>query len=204
MRERPILFSDPMVIAIRNKTKRVTRRVITEKWLKHHRLNLDTEEGRNRAIDLCPYGHVGDRLWVKEAFSLDHAKFYPHWPIIYRADGYDPRDPTEKLKSQVFSPEAQRYFPFKWKPSIFMNRCYSRNLLEITDVRPEPLHDMNEEEAFLEGFRPRETNYGHGVPTALTEFRALWEKLNSEVHRGYGWRTNPWVFRVAFNPIELK
>jgi len=67
MKERPILFSEPMVRAILAGRKTVTRRV--------------------KSGERCPYGIPGDRLWVREAF----ATAIPGCPngICYRADHND-------------------------------------------------------------------------------------------------------------------
>lgn len=62
MTERPILFSGPMVRAIIDGKKTMTRRV--------------KKPGRDR----CPYGEPGDRLWVKETFATCN-----HGDIYYRA-----------------------------------------------------------------------------------------------------------------------
>ncbi|MFZ5833600.1 MAG: hypothetical protein ACOY3P_26225, partial [Planctomycetota bacterium] len=94
MRERPILFSDPMVRAILAGHKTQTRRVVTkpldfigaggkdgEEWNDPNYWGWEDGEnnpgsffvlGRNPphpdvAIG-CPYGEPGDRLWVREAW----------------------------------------------------------------------------------------------------------------------------------------
>lgn len=201
MEEKPILFSDTMVQAIRLGRKRVTRRVIKEDWLKQHNIKIDTLEGQTKALELCRFGKAGGELWVKECFSRDHQHFYPNYPLVYRADGYDPRENGKG--SKVFSPEQNAEYRFRWMPSIFMKREYSRIQLNITNIRIERLHQMNEEEALLEGFVPLPIASGGHEPSALTEFRRLWEELNGAAKRSYGWRVNPWVFRVAFDPLRL-
>lgn len=189
-----------MVQAIRDGRKRVTRRVIKSDWLELHNINLETDTGQKKALELCRYGKPGDELWVKECFSLDHAQFYPNYPIIFRSDGYDPRE--EGKGSKVFSPEQNAEYRFRWVPSIFMKRQYSRIQLEVESVRIERLQDMTEEEAKLEGFLPQKTSRGDHFPSALTEFRRLWEVINGSTKRSYGWRVNPWVFRVGFKDIS--
>lgn len=63
IRERPILFSAPMIRAILSGRKTQTRRIV--------------KPGKP-----CPYGQAGERLWVREAWGR-----HPESPaIVYRAD----------------------------------------------------------------------------------------------------------------------
>ena len=68
MKERPILFSGPMVRAILAGTKTQTRRVVKERHIDAappvHFFQYLREN--------CPYDQPGDRLWVQEAFSGPH------------------------------------------------------------------------------------------------------------------------------------
>ena len=107
--DRPILFSSPMVRAILDGRKTMTRRVYKprfDKW------------------------KVGDRLWVRETYSLVHGR------AVYAA--------TCDIKC------------FRWRPSILMPRKYSRILLEITDIKRELLRDILEDDAKREGFDDRQ------------------------------------------------
>lgn len=90
IKERPILFSAPMVRAILEGRKTVTRRAIKEQPPAGHRWRgwvLDStnskivgkasfgEDGsplqRKPMYVRCPYGKPGDRLWVREAWQAD-------------------------------------------------------------------------------------------------------------------------------------
>lgn len=106
MKERPILFSAPMVRAILEGRKTQTRRVA-----KLNAAGRVALAGRNwhpddpEAVNACPYGQPGDRLWVRETWSEQHplavqdGRFsiegragIPGPPgvtyrVIYRADG---------------------------------------------------------------------------------------------------------------------
>ena len=77
MKERPILFSAPMVRAILDGRKTQTRRVIKEKLMR----------GEGAHVNNCQYGKPGDRLWVRETFCYhdDLARY------LYKADGVDER-----------------------------------------------------------------------------------------------------------------
>ena len=85
MKERPILFSSSMVRAILNGSKSQTRRVIKPQpdesiQVGHYHPALVDKDGEQYPGDevfgaytedgeyawKCPYGQVGDRLWVRE------------------------------------------------------------------------------------------------------------------------------------------
>ncbi|WP_086793180.1 hypothetical protein [Pseudomonas sp. SCPG-7] len=155
-KERPILFSAPMVRAILDGRKTVTRRavnpqpVLTEgsgfSW-KDHLFGCgsdDRETARNFSKHCCPFGKPGDRLYVRETcFINDYREAgvpvneRASCEIHYRADGIPEFEGEEEL--------------IRWRPSIHMPRWACRILLEITDVRVERLQDISEEQAQAEG-----------------------------------------------------
>lgn len=152
-KERPILFSAPMVRAILEGRKTVTRREVKKKAA------LDClASGFEPAFltlpgnsDLCPYGRPGDRLWVRETWYCDHfevmrgpylkpddldiGEAIDDGTLVYAADGLAPYEQEQPT----------------WKPSIHMPRWACRILLEITAVRVERLQDISEEQAQAEG-----------------------------------------------------
>ena len=185
MKERPILFSAPMVRAILDGRKTQTRRIVKQKhlpFLENITGNFLDGKWDQRPF---PYGKPGDRLWVRETFCYhDDLAMY-----LYKAD-----DVT----------------CCKWKPSIHMPRNASRILLEITGVRVERLQDISEEDAIAEGCIkfPFEDDHAYtfydddktGHATHTGAYRKLWESLN-----GPGsWDLNPWVWVVEFKILEVK
>jgi len=83
IKERPILFSAPMVRAILEGRKTVTRRALNAHSLKNigygvqlgecHELPTEGSLHPNSVDyynDFCPFGQPGDRLWVRETFGL--------------------------------------------------------------------------------------------------------------------------------------
>lgn len=196
MKERPILFSGPMVRAILEGRKTMTRRVLkgvegkdyaVMKYVSAQDANLVGYWPRVNGIPMpCPYGVQGDVLWVRETFRLP--------------SNYDDATP-EEIKAQVSRTEV-RYLADgdidlsgKNRPSIFMRRCWSRILLEVVSVRVERVQDITEDDAIFEGCI-HDPNYGVHGKEARSEFIRLWELLNSK--RGYGWIANPWVWVVEF------
>lgn len=201
MKERPILFSGPMVRAILDGSKTQTRRVVKSSgdmefdnndphfgpyWEPYVAGDATGEDAKVR----CPYGAPGERLWVRETFAQDVAGC--PGGISYRADHSDPRGDGPA-------------HPMKWRPSIFMPRAASRILLEITDVRVERLQAISEAEARSEGVTEYAGKWWDGSPVAWgkwnapTEaFRGLWESIN-----GVGsWHANPWVWVVSFKRLQ--
>lgn len=177
MKERPILFSGPMVRAILDGRKTQTRRVVrwpkwadSEKHWPHLALHLGIAEyhdGRPARRYTCPYGVPGDRLWVREGHArIDGTKQV----VAYREGGEagawfdDPDRDGGRLwlhhgyviaANNVSFDHGESYglarYGGRWRPSIHMPRWASRILLEVVSVRVERVQDISEEDAEAEG-----------------------------------------------------
>ncbi len=158
IKERPILFSAPMVRAILEGRKTVTRRVCKPQPSANAHTTCASgipmgawwETGKD--INRCPHGQPGDRLWVRETWYCDHFEVQKG-PYLQPADMHD-LDQSREDGELVYA--ADGLAPYEqeqptWKPSIHMPRWASRILLEITDVRVERLQDISEEQAQAEG-----------------------------------------------------
>jgi hypothetical protein len=192
MKERPILFSAPMVRAILAGQKTQTRRAA--KPVRHPDLGntydpgaLVLEHEPQHVIDrACPYGQPGDRLWVRETWqhaNSPHGPYEPGCTCFYRAGE---KSPEGKYRT--------------WIPSIHMPRAASRINLEVMHVRVEKLQDISEADAIAEG-APGGHGSIPGYPYAATShehYRHIWESING---RG-SWEKNPWVWVVEFKRIE--
>ena len=247
MQEHPIIFSSEMVRVILGGRKTQTRRVIkarnvfrcylADKWhvnknpisgwqvfpypnIPQEELDkLNQSAIRNNLPGFkCPYGQVGDRLWVKEAWRVGAwAEDSGQLALDYMADGYCRREWITVADEDLFNRlweqstmEAQKRFgiqeryawkpgesPCHWRSSIFMPRWASRITLEITDVRIERLQDISEDDAEAEG--------AHGYTNAASPidfFICLWNSLNTK--RNFGWDMNPWVWVISFKRIEQR
>lgn len=202
MKERPILFSAPMVRAILAGQKTQTRRAA--KPVRHPDLGntydpgaLVLEHEPQHVIDrACPYGQPGDRLWVRETWqhaNSPHGPYEPGCTCFYRADYWDDPHGMDGEKS----PEGKYR---TWIPSIHMPRAASRINLEVMHVRVEKLQDISEADAIAEG-APGGHGSIPGYPYAATShehYRHIWESING---RG-SWEKNPWVWVVEFKRIE--
>ena len=220
MTERPILFSGPMVRAILEGRKTQTRRVVNPQpelipadvpkapgdngWWWPAKAVRSMVQTRDMAA-FCPYGIPGDRLWVRETWSLmrivNRNTGIERNQVVYRAslpDGYD-----------MFG-----IIGHKWRPSIHLKRSDSRILLEITAVRCERLQDISEADAMAEGVTtiwpdgPRqdkgpnhytiEVGYvSYNAPTAAGVYSMLWDQINGDG----SWAANPWVWVIEFKRV---
>lgn len=198
MKERPILFSGPMVRAILNGTKTQTRRVakLPGDMTKEPGVSGILCDGVLRIYDAedmgptvhipCPYGKSGDRLWVREtAIPTAHG-------VIYRAD----------IEDSVEAAGIGAMYG-GWKPSIHMPRVSSRITLEINQVRVERLQDITEEDAKAEGVECERDGWksyigGSHVAYAFTSFGSLWESINGPE----SWDANPWVWVIEFKRVK--
>jgi len=129
----------------------------------------------------CPYGQVGDRLWVRETWRV--GSFMDGEPLLFSfKDGKTIEENTNlsdtpdyeswyervciqstEEASQAFKQglvrreEGGHYLwdignsPCRWRPSIFMPRWASRLTLEITEVRVERLQEISIEDIKCEG-----------------------------------------------------
>lgn len=217
MKERPILFSAPMVRAILAGTKTVTRRMIKPSWSRC--LDLDFDDDRERARIGCPYGAPGDRLWVREAwrFALGLDKYKPAEVGERAVDaGYSrPWAPTQ-YEADCATRDHGLLRDFggaygKLRNARFMPRWASRITLDVVSVRVERLHDITEEDARAEGVTPYVI--GHGAATAselaaesgLREpnmYRHGFEQVWCDINGSESWHANPWVWRVEFKRAE--
>ncbi|EHE2096030.1 morphogenetic protein [Salmonella enterica subsp. enterica serovar Gatuni] len=233
MKERGMIFNGEMVRALLSGRKTQTRRIIkpqpeatlsgslSGKWLSRPLNGLLLPKIEDIAIH-CPFGVVGDRIWVRETFQgplfdydlmdsycKDPTPFEKPEFCVYKADG-------------VPAPEfydADDELHCCWRPSIHMPRWASRILLEITDVRVERLNAISPEDAESEGLeRTNFTGFGDepGLPSYpepdvyFDPLKKQWKEYPPEAFAGlwesiYGadsWQANPWVWVIEFKRVE--
>ncbi|HCD9835147.1 hypothetical protein QK382_18415 [Pseudomonas aeruginosa] len=202
MKERPILFTGPMIRAILEGRKTVTRRAVKDTGFYAIDAAIHGNEvalrEREALSTRCPFGQPDDRLWVREAWAADA-----------QVDAIAPRDLSQgepiwyPADFSVRQTGCSMISKGRGRPSIHMPRWASRILLEITAVRIERLQDISEKQALAEGVELE----GEGVCWAgaagtasdspVESFRLLWELIN-----GAGsWNANPWVWVVEFKRV---
>ncbi len=212
MKERGMIFNGEMVRAILDGRKTQTRRPI--KWKQTRFTEIGEREDGSKwpwsedaehACDFwhpCPFGAVGDRIWVRETWNKYGGL------LTYRAD----HDWIDDMRMETVCTA-------KWVPSIHMPRWASRILLEITDVRVERLNAISPEDAESEGLEC--TNFtGFGDEPGLPSYpepdvyfdplKKQWKEYPPEAFAGlwesiYGegsWQANPWVWVIEFKRVE--
>lgn len=210
VKERPILFSGPMVRAILDGRKTQTRRVIKPQpdFIRKSPFvpgGLEDDHGYGIKIKYEP----GDRLWVRETWaaispddSEDHS--IDDCTIEYRADTDNPLPNNWPLEDKD-DPACGR-----WRPSIHLPRRFSRIALEITGVRVERVQDISEADALAEGIikATKDGNlYKYGLENwpwrdwHLNYFDA-WNQLWESVHGPDAWQKNQWCWVVEFKRIR--
>jgi hypothetical protein len=229
MNIKPILYSMPMVQAIQENRKTRTRRTKGLEKLKDHYFqslvhhatgkftfvkNGNFNPSSEDIIEIkCPYGEVGDILWVRENFYT--ASNWDHWKpsglqlvnaeVFYQADlsNYDIVRPVSRGKM---------------RPNIFLPFFYARIFLQIKSVTVERLQDVTEADAIAEGIKYDEQfkkytcylceNKGHEGVVAMCDdgffsnpidsFRTLWKSINGQS----SWHQNPWVWVIEFEKVQ--
>jgi hypothetical protein len=193
---KPIIFSTSMVKAILDGKKTQTRRVIKiddapENW----KISIaGTSIVRAEPYDVkLPRYAAGDILWVRETWQLLPSGFDeipPEYWYIYKA--------TDELSDECT----------RWRPSIHMPKKAARIFLKVTDVRVERLQEITPKDAWEEGCRIGNSfPWEKHIPELQQQcrdilFKSLWDGLNAK--RGYGWDTNPWVWVIEFERVEVE
>ena len=190
MKDHPILFNTEMVKAVLSGQKTQTRRPFKVQppdktsngtpYTSFQKTTLPITEGYDLTayidnslyIGKCPFGQVGDRLWVRETFK-----------------GYGRGELPPKFYYRASDPDVWPHL--KWTPSIHMPREASRINLEITDIRIERVQDITYIEAKAEG-----VNYERGSTDPRDVFRHLWNSIYKN------WNDDPWVWVVEFKVIQ--
>ena len=200
MKERPIIFSSPMVRAILDGKKTQTRRVVKPQPYAN---GMPEHWSISELAQFCPYGQPGDRLWVRETWMPD-APRDGTWPDTVF---YGCKCLPLSLIPEAYQKPAHCLFRSTWeggdlvgwKPSIHMPRWASRITLDVTGVRVERLQDISESDAVAEGVAGGHVaipGYGYSA-TPVEHYRWLWEQIN-----GSGsWDANPWVWMIEFRRV---
>lgn len=227
-RERPILFSSPMIRALLDGSKTQTRRIVK---LPHANslgqwepTVIGGERGGRTAAGASipsqgaiwhartgdclasPYGQPSDHLWVRETFCQfpADAKDGNGAQTYYKAAQHD--DQMREVERVMASNGV------RWKPSIHMPRAASRILLEIVSVRVERLQDISEADAIAEGIEAMPCavpdtrmwrNYmpSNGWTPSVAIPQNSFRSLWESINGEEGWMANPWVWCISFKRV---
>lgn len=240
MKERPMIFNAEMVRAILDGRKTQTRRIMKKQpepskaregdfyfpcdkmqsmvhvsdFIPGNSMIPDAHEFFSKC---CPFGEVGDRIWVRETWADVNHEGCP--AVAYRADGEvrdlheddgDEQDPNlEKYWFANWYPDLISGTEGKWTPSIHMPRWASRITLEITGVGVQRLQSISPNDASREGLiklpatgrhclNQGDQYFGGASHDAREVFSWLWESI----YGAESWQSNPWVWVIEFKRIE--
>ncbi|WP_409246827.1 hypothetical protein [Enterobacter hormaechei] len=191
-----MIFNGEMVRAILDGRKTQTRRIMKVQpvlngsfyevygagWVRSMK-SVPAVPGHSLASN-CPFGLVGDRIWVRETWAEAGAGA-PDLKL-YRAN-YPEHVPTHYENV----PPADE---IRWTPSIHMPRWASRITLEITGVRVERLNGISDSDASKEGCCIADMESGDCLSDV---FARLW----TSIYGDESWKVNPWVWVIEFKVV---
>jgi hypothetical protein len=181
MKERPILFSGPMVRALLDGSKTQTRRIVKNqppadvasiRVSHYHPTVIDRRGGEQPGAEIfgaysddgewgskCPFGERGDHLWVRETAKCGYRSEQPpantgRIGVDFKAGGGTDRKYTlDRRDDYPWFPSKSHNADgsIRWTPGIHMPRWASRISLEVTGVRVERLQGISESDAIAEG-----------------------------------------------------
>jgi hypothetical protein len=245
--EHPILFNEENIRAILDGKKTQTRRVIKPQppedctvwsgWIIDSTAKKEIGSASwtdvpgalpsKEHIVKCPYGKIGDLLWVRESLRrfkrlnfLESKFFNPDFEEV-------PKEYQKWTAQYIATGTAVPYAPgakegwcgtalWQWKTKIlspiFMPRWASRIVLEITNIKVQKLLDIDEKEAQAEGMKAwepkneelrkidQDVRKKNGwAPSYRNSFHDYWDFVNTK--RGYPWESDPWVWTIEFKKI---
>ncbi len=213
-----------MILALLDGRKTQTRRIVKPQpsdWITEWGYTCFTPDesisgrgshpkhGPSEQFARLKYGMPGDRLWVKETWSVDSS-----------LDGVAPHALDPKVGIQYLADAATRgtresFERGKTRVSIHMTRWASRITLEITDVRVERLQSISEDNARAEGLKGNLVKYGvpdrDGWPGGCdlgwewadwnVDPRKAYKRLWNQINGPEGWDANPFVWCLSFRRV---
>lgn len=220
--ERPILFNADMVNALLAGRKTQTRRALSPANIRDieigsklgecHPLNQLTDADMGYVLSLCPFGQVGDLLYVRETYAIvgDPGKLpCPRRNLVYRANY--PHCICDSFDSDSIPPIED----VRFTPSIHMPKWAARIQLRITNVRLEKVVNISAQDAITEGIEPveiqSESSWYAGVRTAYRDyeskggitrncpvdsFKTLWRSTGGK------WDDSTYVWAIDFKVVS--
>ena len=175
MKETGILFTPDNYTKVKDGVKTQTRRIVKLTDSGRVKLAGSTKNWHLEdpdAVQACPYGTIGDRLYVKEAcLARANGKAY-----LYKRD-YSPVE-AAGIGGMYGG----------WKSPLFVPKRSARLWLEITDVQVQRLIEISQLDAMEEGADGPDYKVG---------YKAIWESI----HGPGSWESNPYVWAISFKKV---
>ena len=205
MKAIPMLFQTELVRALLEGRKTATRRPAKTSY--ERGMTGPVIRGKNGEVSvlsfapiagLCPFGNVGDLIYVRETFAALGHNDYQQVNPNHISEIHEYRYKASE-KESIANCEDHEVRGYKWVPSIHMPKHASRLTLKVTDVRIERVQDITEDQAKSEGIAPGFTNeFGKCpvVPNYRDGFFRTWNNIYNN------WDQNPYVWVIEFEVIH--
>lgn len=196
MKERPMLMNTEIVRAVLDGRKTQTRRVCVDQTAMSYQQVEDIQVfptpkgemysgwakdcGQSFLIPTkCPYGQVGDRLWVREKWTPLYEYLNPNRGIIGACFRW--RGGGRVFKEQCGHVDDT----YNFKPSIHMPRWASQITLEITAIRVERVQDIKQTDIIAEGLTCLKDCRADAGPynyknRLVAKWKDLWDSINAK------------------------
>lgn len=172
--EHPIIMQPESVRGILEGRKTQTRRLVGARWQVYPGTMMKWSPE-------CPYGRVGDRLWVRE----------PYCRL---------RNNDNVIAFKEDDPDCVPRLAGRWNSPMFMPRSASRITLGLTDITVRRLMDITPADCMKEGI------VGGGPNKDLVPrdgwrmtYAALWNRING---KKAPWASNPYVWVLEFVVVK--
>lgn len=221
MSYKPILFSEPLIPALLDDSKTMTRRLVAinmpevQALLVNIGAGCDVDESTEELIRVHSPWEKGDILWVKEKHWA-----YGYWEDVkgqftttgrqkrrfrvYDRVGFPP--PKEWSFDRPNMSEMNHDGTVKWCRRLgrFMPKKYARIFLQVLDVRVERLQQITEADARREGMKPNITaiTAARGETEARVAHTVEFIKVIKRLHGDEIWDANPWVYVLSFKRVD--
>lgn len=192
----PMLFQTELVRALLEGRKTVTRRPAKTSY--ERGMNGPVIRGKNGEVSvlnfapiagLCPFGNVGDLIYVRETFAAlghnDYQQVSPHHITEIHEIRYKASE-----RASIANCQDHEVRGYKWVPSIHMPKHASRLTLKVTNVRIEQVQKITVDQALKEGINH------HSMNCPKAEFGQLWNEIYNN------WDQNPYVWVIEFEVIH--
>lgn len=220
----PLTFSAEEIVCLQDGHKSQFRRALKGRNAFSESITATKTSGPATPVLKCPYGHPGDRIWIRETARTEWQQEQESpTGVRYRVndeyreltiDSHCRLFPAKRLTSQGV---------LAWATPVNMPRWASRYLLEISDTRLEKLCDISETDAYAEGVLTEVWDQvavarNYGIPNAFFQywsdemdhhvemdelyrrsFQSLWDHIYGEGN----WATNPLVWVVTFKLLDI-
>lgn len=228
LKDIPIIFSAPMVCALFDDRKTMTRRLAWRSETDPKRMNFvcDGEDGDRTRLAKMPVQMAGayylrpspwqlvkpgDRLWVREAHwrlgrwmrTYHQIDKRPKWRFV--PDRETPATVVFQEPAKIYTRPHRVHDDLAWwkRPGIFLPRMGSRTTLIVAATKIERLQEISKRDAKAEGIQGCwNSQYGDGYQG----FEGGWsftaasafENLWDHVHGAGAWNANPEVVALTF------